>query len=421
MIRLTARGVALLAVALAAYVAARVFGTWELYLIAFAFPAVVVGSWVLVVAGGRQLPVVRAVAPSQPLAGDPLLLTVRVRPGVVPWVWLTLFEAAGDLADRDRPIELESLGPRPDSVTTRGPWRARRGVYHVPPAVAVAEDPLGLVYSRRRLGDTLDVTVGPRLTKLPACPLVAGVGARDEGGGRRLPALNAAEFRGIRPHYPGEPLNRVDWKATAKTGSLMLRETEAATDRDITLLLNGAPAQVDGEREETNFELAVRAAGSLADHALRTGRGVTLLLPENEWRPIRLAPGEGSHRALLEILAGVTPQGLPRLGHSLRAIVGGPRAPLGQSRSRAKGLTLVLVVLALDPALVRSLLALRKEGRSVSVVHVDGGSFAAAPAAASLSLRLSLSAAGIRHVTVGPGDDLRAVLSMRPEGALARV
>ena len=56
---------------------------------------------------------------------------------------------------------------------------------------------------------------------------------RHGGGRRRLPTLDASEFRGIRPHEPGEPLNRVDWKSTAKTGSLMLREIVGEKDEYI--------------------------------------------------------------------------------------------------------------------------------------------------------------------------------------------
>ena len=83
----------------------------------------------------------------------------------------------------------------------------------------------------------------------------------------------------------------MDWKSTAKTGSLMLREMEAATDDDLTLLLNGAAADVAGELPDTTFEVAVQAAGAMAAYSLRSGHSVNLLLPENGWRPVRLSPG----------------------------------------------------------------------------------------------------------------------------------
>ena len=63
MARPTARGTALLAVAVGAYLAARIVGTWELYFLAFAFLAAVGVAWVLVLATGRHLQVVRSVTP----------------------------------------------------------------------------------------------------------------------------------------------------------------------------------------------------------------------------------------------------------------------------------------------------------------------------------------------------------------------
>jgi uncharacterized protein (DUF58 family) len=414
MTRPTPRGAALLVVAVATYVAARIVGTWELYLLAFAFLAAVGVSWVLVLATGRHLQVVRTVTPRQPVAGDPLLLSFRVRNGsLLPGLQVTLVHATGALGGRDLLIEVESLGSRSERVATSGPWPARRGIYLLPAQIAVAEDPLGLVRTRRRLGDTSELTVSPRLAHLASCALFADMGARRGGGKRGLPTLDASEFRGVRPYNPGEPLNRVDWKATAKTGSLMLREMEDATDSDVALLLNGAAPGVLGEPPETNFEVAVQAAGSMADYALRSGHAVALLLPENKWRPIRLSPDAKSRRRLLAILAGVTPCGLSQLGPSLRALVADGR-PLARTQN------LTLVVLCLDRGLVRSLVALQEEGLAVSVVHVaDRSLVSAAPTAESLSLRRSLSVAGVHYLALDRGDDLRTALSIRPEGRRA--
>lgn len=404
MTRPTARGAALLVIGVATYLAARLVGTWELYLLGFAFLAVVLIAWLQVRALGGHLQVTRSVMPRQPVAGEPLLLSCRVESGShVPGQQVTLLHAAGDLAGGDEPLYVESLRSRAARVVTAGPWPARRGIHHLPALVVVAEDPLGLIRVRRRL-NTLDVVVVPRLVPLRSCPLLAYGGMRGTGI-RRLPMLRGSEFRGVRPHSPGEPLNRVDWKSTAKTGNLMLRETEDPADGGVTVLLNGAPAHVGGEQPKDNFELAVEAAGSLADYALRGGRATTLLLPDHEWRPIRLTPGADGHVRLLEILAGVRPRGLEQLGSSLPALVVTGRRP-EQAR------IVILVVLALDEGLVRELVALRGKGLRAWVVHVPAGSFMpAAATAAGASLGLALRAAGIGYLALGRGDDLAAALS----------
>ena len=220
------------------------------------------------------------------------------------------------------------------------------------------------------------------------------------------------EFRGIRPHEPGEPLNRVDWKSTAKTGSLMLREMEAATDDEVTLLLDGAAADVAGDGPDTTFEIAVQAAGAMAAYELRSGHSVTLLLPDRGWRPMRLSPDAKGLRRLLGALAETGPNGLSRLGPSLRAIV-------ADRRPHARSRVVTLVVLKLDDGLVNALVRLRATGLPVSIVHVVDEPAADSPEARGL--RRSLTAAGIRYVPVGRTDDLHLALSAGPVGRHALV
>ncbi len=413
MTRPTPRGAALIAIAVGTYVAARILGTWELYVLALAFTAMVGVSWGLVIIGGGRLQVSRSVTPSAPVAGDPLHLTFRVRSGSsLPGLQITLQDATGGLGGADRSVEVESLGGRAERTVTSGPWPARRGVHRLPAVLAVAEDPLGLVSTRRRVGEELHVTVAPRIPELSSCAPCVDSGMRHGGGRRRLPTLDASEFRGIRPHEPGEPLNRVDWKSTAKTGSLMLREMEAATDDDLTLLLNGAAVDVAGELPDTTFEVAVQAAGAMVAYAIRSGHSVNLILPEHGWRPIRLSPDSKSLRRLLGALAETAPDGLARLGPSLRAIV-------TDRRPNARSRVVTLVVLSLDDGLVNALIRLRAAGLPVSVVHIVDEP--AADARETRDRQRSLAAAGIRYIPLGRQDDLHVALSEGPVGRHALV
>jgi len=413
MVRPTARGVGLFLVACATYIAARTLGTWELYLLSFAFLGALLVSWLLALLSGRKLAATRTATPERPVAGDALTLSfVVTNRSLLPGLQVTLRQATGDLGAPDREIHVESLGWRAERVVTTEPLPARRGVHRLPAMLADAGDPLGLMHVRRRLGEPLELVVYPRLVELPSCALVADTGRRRERGRRGLPTLGGSEFRSVRPHHPGEPLNHVDWKSTAKTGVLMLREMDDTGGGDITLLLDGAAAHVVGEPPETSFELAVRAAGSVAGFALRAGRPVTLLLHENDWRPARLSPDTNGHHRLLESLARVTPHTASQLGRSLKALLAG----VG---SAARAQTLTLVVLALDRPLAHSLIELRHEGLQVSVIHVASASFGSGVSAASAgptpedrALLLSLAAAGIRCLTLSRHDDLRASLSL---------
>ena len=271
--------------------------------------------------------------------------------------------------------------------------------------MADAEDPLGLMRVQRTLGGPEELTVYPRLVDLPTCALVAGSGRRRDLGRHGLLTLGTSELRSIRPHRPGEPLSRVDWKSTARTGSLMLREMEDPTSSDIAVLLDGTAPYVVGEEPYTSYELALGAAGAIADFALRGGHSVTLLQHERTWAETPLPPDVDGHRRLLDLLARAKPDARLRLGTVLRTL-------LRTSNGRRPWRALIVVALSLDDELVGTLAGLRKEGLDVSAAHVDPASFTGAPPSAErLTLAMSLLSAGVPCVTVARGLDLRGSLS----------
>ncbi len=438
--RLTGRGFALVGLAAGTYVAGRVVGTWELYLVAFAFAAVIVVSWLLVLATGRRIRVTRSLLPERPVAGDEPDFTVVVKnASLLPGPQLTLRSPLEGLTAGDLELDINSLAPRGERVVKTRLPRVNRGVHHLPPSLVIAEDPLGVTRSSRRAGDPLPVTVYPRIALLSSCALFPELGLKHDWAGRRgLPTPGASEFRGVRPHQPGEPLSHIDWKSTAKTGVLMLREMEEPAGADITLLLDGTKAHLVGDAADSNFEMAVRALGSMADFALRAGRGVTLLCHERARRHVVLTPDGGGRRTLLETLAAVQPTASASLGTALRRLLADESRLL-----RAQSVT--VVSLSLDHTLVRTLIGLREEGVRLAFVYVVGPSFAGAagaaapllpflparrgeggdpaaaeagghPGAAGLpaetrALLLSLSSAGIPSLTLAHGDDLVRALS----------
>jgi uncharacterized protein (DUF58 family) len=431
--RPTGRGHALLALAVATYLAARLVGTWELYLLAFAFLAMLVLSWVIVLATGRRIRVTRTIDPDRPVAGDePELVFHVANLSWLPGPQVTIRSRLGDLASERLDLEVESLSPRGKRVLRARVPRVNRGVHLVPAADVAAEDPLGLARSIHKASDPITVTVFPRIAPLESCALQPGIGLRQDWSGRRgLPTLSASEFRGVRPHQPGEPLSHIDWKSTAKTGMLMLREMEEPAGSDVTLLLDGTAGEVVGEAPSSNFEVAVQAAGSIADFVLRAGRGVSLIRHERRWRQERLTADGAGRRALMQALAETRPDASAPLASALRRL-----RTDGARLLRAESVT--IVSLSLETQLARALLELREAGARVAFLYVAGASFAGpapqalsyllpflppregnahtAPASAlsaeARSLLLSLSGAGIPCQTLDRGDDLVRRLSL---------
>jgi uncharacterized protein (DUF58 family) len=439
----TLRGYAVLALAVATYLAGRIVGTWELYLFAFAFLAAFVVSWVSVIVTGRRIQATRTLSPDRPVAGDePELAVSLTNTSFLPGPELTLRNPLGGMTASVLESEVDSLPPRGSTALRSHTGKVNRGVHVLPRAEAVAEDHLGLARATHRISEPLIVTVLPRIVHLESCVLYPDIGLKhDWSGNRGLRAFGASEFRGIRPHQPGEPLSHIDWKSTAKTGALMIREMEEPAGADVTLLLDGTAEQLHGVPPDTNYELAVRVAGSVADFVLRANRGISLHCHERSWRQVRLTADGGGRRALLQALAEAQPNAGTPLVNSLRRLrTDGARLLQAQS--------ITVISISLDRHLVRSLLQLREDGARLAFVFIVGGSFpvhnddkksallpflppsassthvgpseplgpadAHAPSlpAEARALLLSLSSAGIPCITLEHGDDLVRQLSL---------
>ena len=83
---------------------------------------------------------------------------------------------------------------------------------------------------------------------------------------------------GAREYTPGDPVNRIHWPASARTGKLMVKKNEYTSQRSLTVLLN-MQSQLYEYADTINkelVELGIKAAATLFDRALKEGTPVRL-------------------------------------------------------------------------------------------------------------------------------------------------
>jgi uncharacterized protein (DUF58 family) len=102
----------------------------------------------------------------------------------------------------------------------------------------------------------------------------------------------------LRDYLPNDDLRRVDWKATARSRGLIVREFAAEDDRKITVILDPRLPQTEGSkltlREKLDseqegkstvvsdrFERAIRLAASLLSHFAEQQAEVRLVIDSN--------------------------------------------------------------------------------------------------------------------------------------------
>jgi len=186
----------------------------------------------------------------------------------------------------------------------------RRGVYPVTGFVISTSFPFGFVEQRRFIEWRGEIVVYPQpqlpgdFTQLP--PFAQGrLESRAKGSGNDLYA--------IRPYLTSDHHHHIDWKATAKTARLMVREFTRDDDWRITITFD---SQADEQTAaapafDQIFERAVAFAAGLITHFTEMGAEVRLVTDDAD-SGFGISP---AHRfEMLRLLA--------RLNRRTRIIVG---------------------------------------------------------------------------------------------------
>ncbi len=199
---------------------------------------------------------------------------------------------------------------------------ARRGVYTVGPLVAVAGDPLGLSQRETVVAEPFELLVHPRVEPVSDRPLTRQFEDPPIRPPVSKPWPSGLEFYGMREYTPGDDLRRIVWRASARTGKVMVREAEQGITNRITIMLDtdrGAHSR-DGEGLSESFEAGVRVAASLGVRHLREGYEVRT---ETNGGPLtRSLRGASSQLLLLDNLARLELSRAP-LGEMILRMVSG--------------------------------------------------------------------------------------------------
>jgi uncharacterized protein (DUF58 family) len=140
----------------------------------------------------------------------------------------------------------------------------RRGYYQLGPLVLETGDLFGLHRRYRVLTDPQFLMVLPKVLPLAGYEVSS---KRPIGEVRMSYRLyeDPTRISGVRAYERGDPMNRVHWRATARTGMLHSKVYEPSTVAGATLLLEFHMRAHERKHEPHRSELAVTAAASIAN------------------------------------------------------------------------------------------------------------------------------------------------------------
>jgi uncharacterized protein (DUF58 family) len=214
-----------------------------------------------------------------------------------------------------------ALGPRPRFVLDRLPalssqsvsypvHSSRRGRYAIGPLAVRLADPFGFCRLDRSFKGQRQLLVTPRVEQLPVVPLSGDWTGTGESRARSIASAGDDDVA-VREYRHGDELRRVHWRATAKTGSLMVRREEQPWESRATVLLDDRPVAHAGDSPYTgSFERAVEATASIGLHLSHRGYSVRLVTEGREVTSasaVDTSVGGDSTGLLLDALAVAEP------------------------------------------------------------------------------------------------------------------
>ncbi len=199
----------------------------------------------------------------------------------VPWVLLE-----DSLPDRGR----RHIRPR---VEVDGPWVAltrlkpgeqesvfnyevkflQRGYYQFGPLLVETGDVFGLHRRYHLLTEPQFVLVLPKVLPLQGYNLASRRPIGEIRVAHRL-FEDPTRLAGVRLFQQGDPLNRIHWRATARTGLLHSRVFENSRVAGATLLLDFHQAAYPGVIGENSAELAIETVAALANAVFLQGQQI---------------------------------------------------------------------------------------------------------------------------------------------------
>lgn len=182
----------------------------------------------------------------------------------------------------------------------------RRGVYQQEAFCVLTRFPFGFLQKSRRVSLPTEALVYPSVEATPQLrellPALEGaIESTRKGHGQDLYAL--------RDYQPADSARHVHWKASARSGALMVREFTRENERRILLVFD---PRVDwqendprGEELRAAFERGVSLCASLAWHFAESAALMEFRAPEID---LPLAPAREVIFEILSVLARVRPQ-----------------------------------------------------------------------------------------------------------------
>ena len=277
-----------------------------------------------------------------------------------------------------------------------GAQLTQRGEYDLGPLVIRASDPFNLFPRDIEFEGIDKVLVYPRVIPIP--DLVASRVLLADGHSRRQRMnMLSTDVASVREYTDGDPIGRIHWLTTARTGDLMVKQFDQGTAGEMWVIFDQHIDAQAGTGKESTDEYGATIAASLIDKYTRAFTEVGYLAYGSN-SLIAMPEHTASHREnILRHIAASKPVGDIPIMDALAAL----------DRELFVSSTIVVITAADEGNWVDALGTLRNRGVQVICIVLDCESFGG-DSNASVIPRLAMS--GITTYRIYKGEDITDAL-----------
>jgi uncharacterized protein (DUF58 family) len=193
-----------------------------------------------------------------------------------------------------------------------------RGEYPIGPLSVTVKDRLGFNSVERIIPDSVsDILVYPPYEDIKRIEILGSKRSLNLNYGLQRSKQKGlgSEFYGMRKYVFGDQFRLIDWKASARTQKLIVKEYESERDVTVMILVDSSSSMAGGAIENTKFEYAIRACMLLTRVALtrRDNVGVFTFSDKKNFKFLKPGSGEDHFYQVLDFVAKIKPQGKSRV------------------------------------------------------------------------------------------------------------
>ena len=183
------------------------------------------------------------------------------------------------------------------------------GVYEIGPTDLRLEDPFGLFHEERSLGSGVPFWVLPRREDLRKAALTSNLPMPLLGEHQVNRPGDGFDFFALREYVPGDTMRSVNWKASARSGKMMVNQMMRTTAAEVVLFYDGRAVTAAGPEDRSPRVALARAAASLVELVYAKKDDARVVIYSDHVREIEPQPADRMIPLVLETVAELVPKG----------------------------------------------------------------------------------------------------------------